>query len=87
MTVTLTSEKATTIKQLCVLLSDSSAVTIRFVAKVICKFVASFPGVQYGQLHYRQLECAKIQSLKCNKGNFDAYMSDTSYETGLTVVD
>ncbi len=50
---------------------------IIFVAKVIGKIVASFPGVQYGQLHYQQLECAKIQALKCNKGSFDAYMSVT----------
>ncbi len=59
------------------LLCDSSVVTIKFVAKVIGKIVASLPEVQYGQLHYRQLECAKIEALKCNKGSFDAYMSVT----------
>ncbi len=79
MIVTLTPEKATAIKQLwlCVLLSNSSAVTIRFLAKVIGKIVATFTGVHYGQLHSRQLECTKIKALKWNKGNFDAYVSVT----------
>ncbi|XP_067040975.1 uncharacterized protein [Acropora muricata] len=34
--------------------------------------VASFPGVMYGPLYYRQLEIEKVVALKQNQGNFEA---------------
>ncbi|KXJ06916.1 hypothetical protein AC249_AIPGENE11513 [Exaiptasia diaphana] len=37
--------------------------------------VSSFPGVQYGKLHYRNLEISKIQALKAGAGNFDTMMT------------
>ena len=39
---------------------------------MIGKLVASFPGVMYGPLYYRQLEKEKILALKFSKGNLDA---------------
>ena len=37
--------------------------------------VASFPGVQYGPLHYRALEMAKTTHLKLNFGNYEALVT------------
>lgn len=34
--------------------------------------MSSFPGVEYGKLHYRVLERHKIFSLKINRGNYKA---------------
>ena len=48
--------------------------TIREIAEVIGKMVASFPGVQLGPLYYRQLENDKIKALRENYGNFDRPM-------------
>jgi UDP-galactopyranose mutase len=48
--------------------------TIRNVAKVIGLIVSTFFAVQYGKLHYRQLEQGKILALKRFKGNYDTYM-------------
>jgi uncharacterized C2H2 Zn-finger protein len=50
--------------------------TIRNVAKVIGLIVSTFFAVQYGKLHYRQLEQGKI-ALKRFKGNYDTYMTIT----------
>ena len=36
--------------------------------------VASFPGVMYGPLYYRQLEIEKAIALKQKQGNFEASM-------------
>ena len=38
----------------------------------------SFPGVQYGPLHYRALEILKTEALTPNKGNFDAMVTINS---------
>lgn len=48
--------------------------TIREVAVVIGKLVASCPGVHMGPLFYRQLENEKTTFLKLHYGNFDAKM-------------
>ena len=47
-------------------------------AKLIGIFVASFPGVPLGPLHYRNLEELKSCGLKANKGYFDALISYTA---------
>ena len=39
--------------------------------------VSSLPGVQFGELHYRQLESNKTAALQRNKGNYDAVMHFT----------
>ena len=41
--------------------------------------MACFPGVEFGQLHYRHIESNKIQALKENSGNFDAQMKLSDY--------
>ena len=74
MTVHLTPEKKESIKSYCIELLEKQIFTIREIAKVIGKLVASFPGVMYGPLYYRQLEKEKILALKFNKGDFDASM-------------
>ena len=75
MTIKLTRDKAADIKNVCKNLLNKSKPTIREVAKVIGKIVASFPGVMHGPLYYRALEKNKTQALKEAKGNFEATMS------------
>ena len=49
--------------------------TIREVASFIGTLVSSFPGVEFGPLHYRHIEADKELNLKLNKGNFDSPMT------------
>ena len=51
---------------------------IRFVAKFLGLLTSSFVAVKYGMLHYRHLDWCKTQSLQCNFGQWDLYMSLTS---------
>ena len=60
MTVTLTEEKMDQLKSLCTEAMNREDLWIRFVAKVIGKFVSALPGVEFGRLHYRNLERDKI---------------------------
>ena len=75
MTIKLTKEKATTLRDDCLTLSCTKYPTIRKVAQVIGKIISSFPGVKHGPLHFRFLERDKSSFLKSHKGNFDAHMS------------
>ncbi len=75
MTVKLTDEKITSLKQACQTLLENRVSSVREVARVIGKIVSSFPGTNYGPLYYRQLEHDKTSALKQNKGNFDAQMT------------
>lgn len=77
MAVSLPQDKVDIVKELCADLSEKSEDTIRNVAKVIGNIVACFPAVQVGQLHYRNIELAKDEALRHNKGNFDAVMQIT----------
>ena len=77
MTVTLAAEKIETIAQECKLLKAKEIDKIRNVAKVIGMIVATFPGVDQGPLHYRNLEWERTAALQCNKGNYDATMNLT----------
>lgn len=72
MTISPTEDKIIKIKHECQKLIDLKRFTIRQLAQVIGKLVACFPGVQYGKLYYRKLDKLKTDSLKNNKGNFDA---------------
>lgn len=47
---------------------------IRTVATVIGKLVSAFPAVEYGPLHYRELERKKVKALKGASGHFDRPM-------------
>ena len=75
MTVKLTQERMDSLKQSCHELLQVHCPSVREVAEVVGKIVASFPAVQYGPLHYRSLERDKIEALKCNKGDFDSQMT------------
>ena len=75
MTIQLTREKATGLQNVCSELLENSSPSIREVASVIGKIVASFPGVMHGALYYRQLEKDKSQALVRTNGNFDGLMS------------
>jgi hypothetical protein len=59
----------------------ASAFTIRELAHVIGLLVSSFPGEQFGRLHYQHLESDKVDALKRSKGNYDssARLSQESY--------
>ena len=56
MTVRLTEQKANRVKRLCDDLLNVKRTTIRHLASVIGKICSSFPGVEHGQLYYRELE-------------------------------
>ena len=75
MTIRLPPVKAATVRQACENLFNQDNPTIREVACVIGLIVSSFPGVQYGELHYRYLEHNKIEALHDNKGDYDAFMT------------
>ena len=64
MTVSLTEEKSTGIKDLCSKLLSYETKNIRFLAKVIECLVATFSALLHGPLHYRSLEFCKIKGLK-----------------------
>ena len=64
MTVSLTPSKAMKVKSIELLHNQSP--TIPTVSEMIGLMVASFPGVMYGPLYYRQLEIEKVAALKQN---------------------
>jgi tetrahydromethanopterin S-methyltransferase subunit G len=72
MTVRLTSEKAKDLSDLCLSISKRVEITIRELAQVIGKMIASDPGMECGPLYYKILEIEKDQKLKANCGNFEA---------------
>ncbi|MES9882674.1 MAG: reverse transcriptase domain-containing protein [Sedimenticola sp.] len=72
MTVKLTVDKANEIIEQCRLLKQRSSVTIRELAKVIGKLVASEPAVPHAPLFYKPLEIVRDKALKVHRGNFDA---------------
>ena len=72
MTVRLTSEKAKELSDLCLSISKRVEITIRELAQVIGKMIASDPGMEYGPLYYKNLEIEKDKKLKANCGNFEA---------------
>ena len=51
--------------------------SIQQVSQVLGTLISNFPGVEYGPLHYRCLEVDKIQALRANHGNFNAYIAKT----------
>ena len=76
MTVRLTSPKRDKLVQMCQkFLQPNKLYTIRQVASLIGSLVSSFPGVEFGPLHYRALEADKDSHLRMHQGHFDALMS------------
>jgi len=66
MTITLTPEKAFSVKEACSSLLEG-VTTIQEVARIIGKVISSFPGVIYGALHYRLFEHDKTRALQNRK--------------------
>ena len=60
--------------QACKDLFNKSIASIREVARVSGLIVASLSAVDYGKLHYRQLDSEKVQAWKTKKGNYNATM-------------
>lgn len=75
MIVLLVLEKQDNIILMCTKLYNKVSCSILELAKVIGTLVSSFPGVEFGKLHYRHLELAKINNLKYSKGDFAAVMN------------
>jgi len=75
MTIRLPPVKAATVQQACENLFNQDNPTIGKVARVIGLIVSSFPGVQFGELHYRYLEHNEIEAPQAHKGDYDAFMT------------
>ena len=75
MIIKLTSDKAEHLKTACKSVLNSSSSSIREIAQVVGYLVASFPGVMFGQLHYRLLEKEKSQALQHCKGDYEGKMT------------
>lgn len=74
MTVSLNSDKHTNIIKLCKSMLGTENTTIRSVEKLNGTMISYLPGVEFGKMHYRQLEHCKIEALKYAKGNFNSNM-------------
>ena len=55
-------------------LANKGHILIREVAKLLGIMVALYTGVKFGKLYYKLIEYEKIQSLKLNLRDYDAYM-------------
>ncbi|XP_053381939.1 uncharacterized protein LOC128549350 [Mercenaria mercenaria] len=72
MTIRLTPEKCRDILEHCKKLLGQKYVSIRELATIIGKLVASEPGVLYAPLYYKKLEIERDQALSKYKGDFEA---------------
>ena len=52
--------------------------TITELAQLVGTFVSCLPGVQFGKLHYRNLEIEKNKALRKHKGNYEAQLTLSS---------
>ena len=82
MIVTLPQEKVIKIIKQCKEILQKELITIRELAKLIGKLVATEPAVPYAGLFYKPLEIQKDVELKHSRGDFDNYMklSDKSID-------
>ena len=74
MTVTLPQNKVKLIVQECSKLRKKHVEIIRIVARILGLMVSTFTAVEYGPLHYRNIEREKIEALKSSRGDFDGLM-------------
>jgi hypothetical protein len=77
MEITPTEDKVLKISRLCTTALQKHRMTVRELAQLIGTLVSSFPGVEYGKMHYRSLEKLKSNTLKSNRGNFEAHVELT----------
>ncbi|XP_071948906.1 uncharacterized protein [Antedon mediterranea] len=74
MSVSVTKAKISSIVGLCREFVFKKSGSIRAFASLIGKLVATFPGVEYGPLHYRHLVRDKDLALRHSAGNFEVMM-------------
>lgn len=74
MTIKLPINKKAKVISLCHNLLSNPRLKIRDLSVFIGVLVSSFPGVQYGPLHYRFLDVLKTEGLRVSKGNYDAFI-------------
>ena len=75
MRITLTRDKKEKLIALCSSVLAKAEITIAELSQIIGTIVSSLPGVEYGKLHYRQLEIDKNTALKLYKGDYKALLS------------
>lgn len=79
MTIALpTQKKMILVDQICKF-EKTEMCTIRKFAQFISSLVASCPGVEYGLVHSKSLERAKLEALGQNDGDFDKLMKIPDY--------
>lgn len=78
MTMPLTTEKASKVKDACATLLNNLSPTIREVSQVLGLLTSSMPGVMYGPIHYRSLDINKTLALQGARGNYDQHMTLSS---------
>ena len=75
MTVSLNEDKVRNIIKLCKEMINIQHPSIRTVAKLVGTMISYLPGIEFGKLHYRQLEHCKIKALQNANGNYEAKMT------------
>ena len=75
MTVSLTRTKMTKIQNLAKSLLKQNSFTIRFLAQFLGNCVASFPAMEFGPYHTKELEMEKVRALNANGWDFEGFMS------------
>ena len=78
MTITLPDDKKAKVKSICKQLLLKSHPTITELAKLVGTLVSCPPGVQLGQLNYRNLEIEKNLALRKHKSHYEAQLTLSS---------
>ena len=81
MTVRLTDDKILKITELATKVLEQPTFSIRFLAQFIGNCVATFPAVEFGPYHTKELEREKAEALKQNHMDFEATMSISEWAT------
>ena len=68
-------KQASVVDNCTTVLKSNSIFKIRDIARILGILVSYCTGVEYGQLHYKELERAKTVALKAACGNFEAKMA------------
>ena len=78
MTIALTEDKKAKVKANCKALLPQTNTTITELAQLVGTLVSCLPEVQFGKLHYRNLEIEKNMALRKHKGNYEAQLTLSS---------
>ena len=77
-TITLADDKKAKVKSICKQLLLKSHSTITELAQLVGTLVSCLLGVQFGQLHYRNLETEKSLALRKHYGTYEAQLTLSS---------